>query len=67
MLFLNDMRKIVLTGILMLLTVAALAQEKIWSGTACKSRQVTLKEYLPEGTTDSWQKAFVDWMHNMSF
>ena len=51
----------------MLLTVAALAQEKIWSGTACKSRQVTLKEYLPEGTTDSWQKAFVDWMHNMSF
>ncbi len=61
------MRKIVLTGILMLLTLAAVAQVKIWSDTPCSSRQVTLKEYLPEGTTDSWQKAFVDWMHNMSF
>lgn len=43
------MKKYVLIGMLMLLTLAAVAQEKIWSGTQCKSRQVTLKEYLPEG------------------
>ena len=43
------MKKIVLAGTLMLLTLAAVAQEKIWSGTACKSRQVTMKAYLPEG------------------
>ncbi len=43
------MKKYVLIGTLMLLTLAAAAQEKIWSGTRCKSRQVTLKEFLPEG------------------
>lgn len=43
------MKKYVLIGTLMLLTLAATAQERIWSGTKCKSRQVTLKEYLPEG------------------
>lgn len=43
------MKKFVLIGTLMLLGMAAVAQEKIWSGTPCKSRQVTLKEFLPEG------------------
>lgn len=43
------MKKYVLIGTLILLTLAAAAQEKIWNGTPCKSRQVTLKEYLPEG------------------
>lgn len=43
------MKRIVIAGTLLLLTLAVAAQEKIWSGTACKSRQVTIKAYLPEG------------------
>lgn len=43
------MKKYVLIGTLMLLSMAAVAQEKIWSGTECRSRQVTLTEYKPEG------------------
>ena len=44
------MKKYLLMGMLMLFAVTAAAQEKIWSGTACRSRQVTLTSYMPEGT-----------------
>lgn len=36
-------------GLLCLLTFTARSQEKIWEGTACRSQQVTLTEFLPEG------------------
>jgi len=41
-------RSIILTALL-LLCMGAAAQEKIWEGTSCKARQVTLTEFLPEG------------------
>ena len=35
--------------VLLLQSGVASAQEKIWEGTACRARQVTLTEFLPEG------------------
>ncbi len=44
------MRKTLLLIALVLLGVNAGAQERIWEGTSCKAKNVTLTEFLPEGT-----------------
>ena len=44
-----SMIRSVCIGLLCLLCFCAQAQEKIWEGTACRSKQVTLTGYLPEG------------------
>ena len=43
------MKKYILILAVMLLPLAAEAQIKIWDGTSCGAKQVTLTEYLPEG------------------
>lgn len=45
------MKRSVVVTALLLLSIAAGAQEKIWAGTACKAKQVTLTEFLPEEGT----------------
>ena len=44
------MKRSIVAVALLLIGMAAGAQEKIWEGTACKAKQVTLTEFLPEGT-----------------
>jgi acetyl esterase/lipase len=39
----------VLSILLLLLSIPVFSQERIWEGTKCKNRSVTLTEYLPEG------------------
>ena len=41
-------QKLVFALCLVLLAAPSGAQEKIWDGTSCRAKQVTLKEYLPE-------------------
>lgn len=43
------MKKYILILAVMLLPLAAEAQIKIWDGTSCGAKQVTITEYLPEG------------------
>lgn len=43
------MNKYLLLLPLLLLSLAASAQIKIWEGTSCRARQVTLTEFLPDG------------------
>ena len=42
------MNKYLLLLPLLLLSLAASAQIKIWEGTSCRARQVTLTEFLPD-------------------
>lgn len=42
------MKKTLLTLALVLLSIAAFSQEKIWDGTSCRAKQVVFTEYLPE-------------------
>lgn len=45
------MKRYILAALaIMLLPLSAIAQIKIWDGTSCGAKQVTLTEYLPEGT-----------------
>lgn len=41
--------KKVISILLILLTIPVFSQEKIWEGTKCRNRNVTLTAYLPEG------------------
>ena len=42
--------KRILSILLLAVCFPCMAQERIWEGTACHSRQVTMTAYLPEGT-----------------
>lgn len=44
------MRKTILTILLLALALPLFAQEKIWEGTSCPNKKVSLEAFLPEGT-----------------
>ncbi len=45
----SDMKRYIIILAALLLPLMAEAQIKIWDGTSCNAKQVTLTEYLPEG------------------
>ena len=49
MIIYSGMKRYILILAAALLPLIAEAQIKIWDGTSCNAKQVTLTEYLPEG------------------
>ena len=44
------MRKLILAILLLSLAAPLFSQEKIWEGTSCRNKRVSLEAFLPEGT-----------------